>query len=157
MKDLFLAYLLCAAGLFTPLAGLHRFYLGNSLLGILYLFTWGFLGIGTIIDLIRMTTIVDNYNLRLAFSSELYAPNYRIQLSSPERSILKCAHDHNGVITPHLVALATGLNLKSAKAELERLYKQGFCQKDVDEEGNEIYQFKGLKPKKSTTHLPIDH
>lgn len=149
MKDLFLSYLLCAAGLFTPLAGLHRFYLGNSFLGCLYLFTWGFMGIGTIIDLVRMTTIVDSHNLRLAFTpGQSYSSNYRIQLSSPERSILKCAYDNQGVVTLQMVSLSSGLNLKTAKSELDRLYKQGFCQKDVDEEGNEIYQFKGLKAKK---------
>lgn len=147
MKDLFLSYLLCAAGLFTPLAGLHRFYLGDSFLGCLYLFTWGFMGIGTIIDLVRMTRIVDSYNLRVLGRADGFIPNYRIQLSSPERSILKCAYDNNGVVTLQMISLGTGLNLKSAKAELERLYKQGFCHKDVDEDGNEIYLFKGLKAK----------
>jgi hypothetical protein len=146
MKDLFLSYLLCAAGLFTPLAGLHRFYMGDAVLGCVYLLTWGFMGIGTIVDLIRMTTIVDNHNLRVAFSP--YAQNYRLQMSSPERSILKCAYDNNGLVTLQMVALATGLNLKTSKSELDRLFKQGFCTKDVDEEGNEIYHFTGLRPKK---------
>lgn len=148
MKDLFLSYLLCAAGLFTPLAGLHRFYLGSPIMGCLYLFTWGFMGIGTIIDLIRMPSMVDQHNLRFAFPYGHGFPNLRIQLSSPERSILKCAYDNQGVVTLQMVALASGLNLKNAHNELERLYKQGFCNKDVDEEGNEIYQFKGLKAKK---------
>ena len=38
------------------LAGLHRFYLGHPYLGILYFFTLGLFGFGTIVDLIWLLT-----------------------------------------------------------------------------------------------------
>lgn len=44
-----IAFLLC---LFFGWLGFHRFYTGSILLGILYLLTGGFLGIGVILDLL---------------------------------------------------------------------------------------------------------
>lgn len=150
MRDLFLSYFMCAAGLFTPLAGLHRFYLDKPVSGILYLLTWGFFGIGTIIDLIRMPALVDEYNVRLLVttsgSARLLDTNPRF--TTPERAILKCAKDNDGIVTVPMVTLASGLTMAEAKTELDRLHRDGFCFKDVDEDGNEIYEFKGLVPKK---------
>ncbi len=36
--------------------GFHRFYTGHTLIGLLYLFTWGFFFIGTLIDLVLLIT-----------------------------------------------------------------------------------------------------
>ena len=47
------ALILCLLG-FIGLAGLHQFYVGRVGKGLLYLFTLGLLGIGTIIDLINI-------------------------------------------------------------------------------------------------------
>ena len=46
----YLLWLCC----FLGLAGLHRFYYGRTVSGILYLFTWGFLGFGQLYDLLIM-------------------------------------------------------------------------------------------------------
>lgn len=147
MKNLLTSYLLCAAGVISPLAGLHRFYLGKTFSGICYLITWGFFGIGTVIDLIRMPALVDEHNLRVLFLENLIKKPSRLHLTSPERAILQCARDNNGTVTIPLVALASGLTMNDAKIELNRLYKDGFCNKDVDEDGNEIFQFQGLQAK----------
>ena len=40
--------------LFFGFIGAHRFYEGDILKGILYAATWGFLGIGIVVDLIRI-------------------------------------------------------------------------------------------------------
>ncbi|MBR1738449.1 MAG: TM2 domain-containing protein [Firmicutes bacterium] len=45
------ALLLC---IFLGFIGIHHFYVGRIVKGILYLFTGGFLGIGWIIDLIQI-------------------------------------------------------------------------------------------------------
>jgi hypothetical protein len=48
---------------FFGVAGIHRIVTGDVLLGVIYLFTFGFCGIGTIIDLINISRLSSNYNL----------------------------------------------------------------------------------------------
>ena len=57
MKKLWVSYLLC---LIFP--GMHRIYLGKYFSGVLYIFTLGFFGIGTFIDLLLMPTLVQEAN-----------------------------------------------------------------------------------------------
>ncbi len=51
MKNKWVAFFLC---LFFGVFGIHRFYEGRILLGIVYLFTGGIFGIGVFVDLIRL-------------------------------------------------------------------------------------------------------
>jgi TM2 domain-containing membrane protein YozV len=46
--------------------GLQRFWLGQVGMGFLYLFTWGFLLVGTIADLIRYKRLAFDYNQVIA-------------------------------------------------------------------------------------------
>ena len=50
-----LSLVLCIVGFFG-LGGLQRFYVGKVWTGLLYLMTGGLFGIGTIVDLIRIST-----------------------------------------------------------------------------------------------------
>jgi hypothetical protein len=61
VRNLGLSYALAIIGLFG-LAGIHRFYLGKPVTGLLWLLTGGLFGIGTIYDLITMQTQVDTTN-----------------------------------------------------------------------------------------------
>lgn len=47
------ALILCCLG-FIGVAGIHRFYVGKVVSGIIWLFTGGLFGIGTIVDLISI-------------------------------------------------------------------------------------------------------
>ncbi len=47
-------------------AGIHRFYLGQVGMGLLYLFTWGLCWIGSIIDLFNYKSMTAKYNLAQA-------------------------------------------------------------------------------------------
>ena len=54
----FLLWALCLVGL----CGMHRFYLGRYVTGILWLLTFGLLGVGQIIDLFLINGMVDEEN-----------------------------------------------------------------------------------------------
>ena len=52
---------------FLGLAGLQRFMTGHYILGFLYLITGGFLGVGTLVDLLTYRSIANDYNRHLAY------------------------------------------------------------------------------------------
>ncbi|RDI40132.1 TM2 domain-containing protein [Falsibacillus pallidus] len=58
-KDLVIAYVLL---IFLGSLGIHKFYLGKVGMGIAYIFTLGFLGIGCLIDLFTLPGQVRKYN-----------------------------------------------------------------------------------------------
>lgn len=55
----FVLWLCCLIGL----CGLHRFYLGRFWTGLLWLFTFGLLGIGQLIDLFLLPSMLRQSNL----------------------------------------------------------------------------------------------
>lgn len=60
-KDTQTLLLVCLLAFFG-LAGIQRFMLGQSGMGILYLITWGFCGIGQLIDIINIKGMTSKYN-----------------------------------------------------------------------------------------------
>jgi TM2 domain-containing membrane protein YozV len=143
MKNTGLAYLFAMLGFLTPAAGVHRIYLGRPVSGLLYLLTWGFLGIGTMIDFFLIPRMVDDANRRLLYpvipAGAFPPPPTR------EHQILRAAREHGGVVTVELVALQSAMSLADAKQELERLRKEGHCSMDVSTEGAMLYVFEGLR------------
>lgn len=66
MKSKGLAYLFWC-GCFLGLFGLHRFYTGRVGTGLLWLFTFGLLGVGQFFDLFFIPGQVDSYNYRWGY------------------------------------------------------------------------------------------
>jgi hypothetical protein len=163
MKSSGWSYLLAALGLVTPVAGIHRFYLGRPVSGFFYLMTWGFFGVGTVIDLFRIPRMVDDENLRqlppgrqaLALAAgppvALPPPEAAKDKLTPEQQILRLAGERDGAVTVEMVAMKTGMSLQQAKKELERLRKEEFCTIDVSTAGAKLYVFEGLR-----TTKPLD-
>ncbi|EGC35266.1 hypothetical protein DICPUDRAFT_33672 [Dictyostelium purpureum] len=57
--SLLVAYILW---FFLGLLGIHRFYLGRTISGIVYLFTGGIFGIGWLVDIFLLPSLVRHYN-----------------------------------------------------------------------------------------------
>lgn len=66
LKDVGVAYLFGLATI-IGVAGLQHFYLGKPLRGVIWLLTWGLLGIGTIIDLFTLPAQTRAVNARLQY------------------------------------------------------------------------------------------
>lgn len=66
--------------------GGHKFYLGRPMIGLLYLLTFGFLGIGVIIDLFTMPSQVRGANDRLMRESGHFFPASTLPRSSSSGS-----------------------------------------------------------------------
>lgn len=64
-KDVGIAYL-CWLATFVLVAGIQHFYLGRPIKGIIWILTWGLLGIGTIIDLFTLPRQVRRINVEIA-------------------------------------------------------------------------------------------
>ena len=87
-KEKGIAYVLLIVPSFFGIAGLHRFYLGQVGMGLLYLFTFGFLGIGLLIDLFTLGGMVDKYNL---MQNALYGQ--QTQQAQPQNVIVNLAQN----------------------------------------------------------------
>jgi len=125
---------------FVGLAGIHRIYLGKYGTGILYLLTFGLLGIGQFIDLFRMKSLVQDANIR-----EGYLPHPRVvgQLMSQmtpapmsvgkplRHQLLDAAVTHGGAISVTDGVAATGATFGEVEAELKKLVESGYVDVDV--------------------------
>ena len=172
MRQEWVAYLLAACSVFGC-AGLQRFYLNRPVTGVLYFMTWGFFGLGTLYDLIRMRKLVRSANAELfgrhgdvhvhihgggnageirqaamesvaLLDTGTATPSPEQRAASREHGILRCARAHGGTITTALVALEVKIPLREAQKELHRMREAGFCSLDVSEDGAEIFTFQGL-------------
>lgn len=54
---------------FLGIAGIQRFVIGDTLLGVLYLITFGFCGLGTIIDIINIKSLTFEFNRNQAMEA----------------------------------------------------------------------------------------
>lgn len=128
------AYLLWVLSAFG-MCGVHRFYLGKPVSGVLYFLTFGFLGIGQIVDLFLIPDMVDNKNLKqkLLYGSgdasrqpavvRDVGMNYSQAPTSPplDVQILKICRDQQGATISDCV-IATEKSPDVVKAKVQELY-----------------------------------
>lgn len=142
-----IAYGLWAGWLFG-FGGLHRLYLGKYGTGFLWLFTWGFFGIGQLYDLITMRRQVEEANL-LEEARALRA----LRKSRPQRSqqqiLLDAAMREGGKLTVTQAAMITGFSFQEAEQLLREMVMSGYV--DVGNEpesGVVVYYFPELQTRR---------
>ena len=161
----FALWLACIFGF----CGIHRFYLGRPGTGLLYLFTLGLLGVGQLVDLIRLPAMVEEENLKtaalraLAEKRALQAmgvqpllPPARLSVPAlppappipeeiPEKfriKLVKAAAKYGGKLTVTQGVLATGKTFEEVESELDSMAKSGYVGIDNDENtGVIVYTF----------------
>ena len=119
-KDPLLAYALWSLSL-VGICGVHRMYLGQTGIGVIMLFTFGFLGVGQLLDLFLIPGAVRHANRALfdaetpevEVSSELITPLQRLNRSSttPIPSVKVAKDDELEVL------------LRQAEESVERTHK----------------------------------
>jgi TM2 domain-containing membrane protein YozV len=144
----FLLWLACLLGA----CGIHRFYLGKPLSGLLYLLTFGIFGIGQIIDLFLMRDLVLAANAK----SNRFSQVTPARLLSPARpkaaskeelriKLVRAACGHGGKLSVSQGVMATGRSFKEIESLLDEMAKSGFVGIDNDPQtGAVVYTFDEL-------------
>jgi TM2 domain-containing membrane protein YozV len=158
MKNLGVSYLFWA-GWFFGLSGLHRIYNGKIGTGLLWMCTWGLLGVGQFLDLLLIPSMVDeeNANIRARLGvSTTGIPDRQGQIAiaqvmakeTPEQlmvKLLKAAYTRGGKLSVTQGVMATGATFAEVEATLQELLKTGYVSIDNDPAtGVVIYDFHEL-------------
>ncbi len=157
MKDKNIAYL-CWAACFVGVCGLQRIYNGKLGSGLLYLFTFGLLGIGQFVDLFLIPGMVREANAQLALDGAdpalvLAAGGGRALLGGRvvprtteefQVALVKAAEKHGGKVTMAEAVAETGRSFKDVKDQLDGMAVNGYIEMDSDDEGRVFYRFPGL-------------
>lgn len=151
----FLLWLACALGL----CGIHRFYLGRTWTGLLYLFTFGLLGVGQLVDLVRLRYLVQDENLKrdafraLAEKRALGAARVPLLAAASDASsadgleslrikLLAAAAERKGQLSVTEGVMATGKAFDVVEAELDAMAKSGYVGISNDPDtGMVVYTF----------------
>lgn len=144
-------WLACLFGL----CGIHRFYLRKPGTGVLWLLTFGLLGIGQLVDLVRLRDMVEDENilaegrkqraLSRAERKALPAAPARDPEEDLRQSLLKAAAARGGSISVTQGVLATGKSFEDVEAALDAMAKKGYADIDNDpKSGVVVYRFGDL-------------
>ncbi len=151
MRKVSTAYILWLGGLFG-LAGLHRLYNGEIRTGLLWLCTFGFGGLGQLLDLMLIPKMVEVHNDRLIEQSfaaveqkRLASLAERMPHSASIVELLKAAEARGGKLSVTQGVMATGLSFTQVEALLGELLKSGYVDIGNDPEtGVVLYEFHEL-------------
>jgi TctA family transporter len=151
----FLLWLACALGLF----GIHRFYLGRTWTGLIYLFTFGLFGVGQLVDLVRLRHLVQDENLKreafraLAEKRALAGGQVPLLAAANDAApsavletlgmkLLEAASARNGQLSVTEGVMVTGKPFEIVEAELDAMARSGYVGISNDPDtGMVVYTF----------------
>ena len=129
-------------------AGIHRFYLGKPITGLLYLFTFGLFGIGQVVDLIRIPALVAEANRKLLPPPEPVRQLMPADDDAPasveavRMALVKAASERNGSLTVTEAVLVSGRSFPEVEKILDEMAQSGYVGIGNDPEtGIVIYTF----------------
>jgi TM2 domain-containing membrane protein YozV len=141
----FILWLACLFGV----CGIHRFYLGKPVTGLLYLLTFGVFGIGQVVDLFYMRDMVAGANAKKQLGAAplprllpapapaAAAPADRVRLT-----LRRAAAQSGNQLSLAQASLATGLPEKKVEAILDRMVVDGAADIGNDHQsGAVVYTF----------------
>ena len=139
--------------------GFHRFYLGKVGTGLLWMFTAGLIGFGSLYDLVTLPNQVRERNILRAIREGQIHGNVSDQSwrkvndgearfvnskESVERVILKLAKANKGIITASELALSANISVEEAKRDLDAMVSKGFAELRVRSSGSLVYTIPDL-------------
>lgn len=152
------AYLLWLGWAFG-LAGLHRIYNGKIASGLLWMVTFGFFGIGQLVDLLLIPEMVESHNDRYRLRHGLmphgvplqpsYAATAVVEAPPQEEDLmlqlLKAAQSRDGRLSVTQGVIETGAPFSEVETTLKEMLKTGYVDIDNDpDSGVVVYHFKEL-------------
>lgn len=152
MKEKTTAYILWS-GCFLGLCGLHRIYSGKIGTGFLWLFTFGLLGIGQLVDLFAIPSMVQEANARavlLSLGGQQLAgalPAQAAPRTAEELAValVKAAEERGGSLSVTEGVAATGRSFKDVERALRAMAVDGYVEVDNDpESGVLLFRFREL-------------
>ncbi|MCF2971721.1 TM2 domain-containing protein [Synechococcus sp. Nb3U1] len=156
------AYAFWCLGFFGA-CGIHRLYAGKTGTGILWLLTFGLLGIGQLIDLFLIPGMVEDYNFKQAVlrsqgsQPSLEPPTQTTPASLPQeplkgqalmREILRLAQQRQGILTLSEIAIDLPADFDEIEQALQELSRRGMAFPENNRiTGAVEYQFVHLLPR----------
>ena len=153
---------------FLGFAGLHRIYNRKIVTGLLWFFTWGFFGVGQVVDLLLIPSMVEEHNLKVqrrlglspqnvplqnlnpqstqTFSPRANQPEFsKIQSLSKQEMMIKLARvaqKRGGKLSITQAVIDTGISFEEVEQTLNEMTKKGYVMVDNHpENGSLVYNF----------------